>query len=78
MKLGLSVGYWGSGPPPGTTEQVETAERLGFDSMWTAEAYGSDALTPLAWRGARTRTLRLGTSIMQMSARAPTAPPWPP
>ena len=73
MKLGLSVGYWGSGPPPGTAEQVAAAERLGFDSMWTAEAYGSDALTPLAWWGASTRKLRLGTSIMQMSARAPTA-----
>ncbi len=52
---------------------MQEAERLGFDSMWTAEAYGSDALTPLAWWGARTESLRLGTAIMQMSARQPAA-----
>jgi F420-dependent oxidoreductase-like protein len=52
---------------------VAAAERLGFDSMWTAEAYGSDALTPLAWWGAATSRIRLGTSIMQLSARTPTA-----
>jgi F420-dependent oxidoreductase-like protein len=73
MKLGLSAGYWAAGPPPGVVEQIAEAERLGFDSMWTAEAYGSDALTPLAWWGASTPTLRLGTSIMQLSARTPTA-----
>lgn len=73
MKLGLALGYWGAGPPPGTDEQVAAAEDLGFDSMWTAEAYGSDAFTPLAWYGSRTRRLRLGTSVAQMSARTPTA-----
>jgi len=73
MKLGLSVGYWGAGPPPGVVESVDEAERLGFDSMWTSEAYGSDALTPLAWWGARTEKMRLGTAIMQMSARTPAA-----
>jgi F420-dependent oxidoreductase-like protein len=73
VKLGLSVGYWGAGPPPGAVESVEAAERLGFDSMWTSEAYGSDALTPLAWWGSQTRQLRLGTAIMQMSARTPAA-----
>lgn len=73
MKLGLSVGYWGAGPPPGVTDMVDEAERLGFDSMWTSEAYGSDALTPLAWWGARTERMRLGTAIMQMSARTPAA-----
>ena len=73
MKLGLSVGYWGAGPPPGVTDSVDEAERLGFDSMWTSEAYGSDALTPLAWWGARTQRMRLGTAIMQMSARTPAA-----
>lgn len=73
MKIGLSTGYWSSGPPSGVLEQIAEAERLGFDSIWTAEAYGSDALTPLAWWGASTTTLRLGTSIMQMSARTPTA-----
>lgn len=73
MKLGLALGYWGAGPPPGTDELVDTAEDLGFDSLWTAEAYGSDAFTPLAWYGARTRRIRLGTSVAQMSARTPTA-----
>jgi len=47
------------------------AERLGFDSVWTAEAYGSDAITPLAWIGARTTRVRLGTAIMQIPARTP-------
>ena len=73
MKLGLALGYWSAGPPPGTDELVDTAEDLGFDSVWTAEAYGSDAFTPLAWYGARTRRIRLGTSVAQMSARTPTA-----
>ena len=49
------------------------AEELGFDSIWTAEAYGSDVLTPLAWWGAATSQVRLGTAIMQMSARQPAA-----
>lgn len=48
MKLGLNIGYWGSGPPTGAAEAIGEAERLGFDSIWTAESYGSDALTPLA------------------------------
>jgi len=73
LKLGLNTGYWGGGPPPGVTEAIAEADRLGFDSIWTAEAYGSDALTPLAWWGARTANVRLGTAIMQMSARQPTA-----
>jgi F420-dependent oxidoreductase-like protein len=73
MRLGLSTGYWGAGPPAGALEQVLEAERLGFDSVWTSEAYGSDALAPLAWWGARTQRLLLGTAIMQMSARTPAA-----
>src|SRR5881227_1785554 len=73
MKLGLHVGYWGAGPPADATSAIAEAERLGFDSMWTAEAYGSDALTPLAWWGTATTRLRLGTSIVQMAARTPTA-----
>ena len=73
MKLGLTLGYWGSGPPPGLVEQVDAAERLGFDSIWTAEAYGSDAFTPLAWLGARTQHVKLGTTVVQLSARTPTA-----
>jgi F420-dependent oxidoreductase-like protein len=52
-------------------EPILEAERAGFDSVWTAEAYGSDAITPLAWIGARTSKIRLGTAIMQMPARTP-------
>jgi F420-dependent oxidoreductase-like protein len=73
LKLGYSVGYWSAGPPPGALEAIKEADRLGFDSLWTAEAYGSDALTPLAWWGAHTERIRLGTGIIQLSARTPTA-----
>jgi F420-dependent oxidoreductase-like protein len=73
LKLGLSLGYWSGGPPPNALETIREAERLGYDSMWTAEAYGSDALTPLAWWGASTETIKLGTAIMQISARTPAA-----
>ena len=73
LKLGYNTGYWSAGPPKGALEGVQEAERLGFNSVWTAEAYGSDALTPLAWWGSQTETIQLGTAIMQMSARTPTA-----
>ncbi len=73
LRLGLNTGYWSSGPPPGVTEAITEAERLGFDSLWTAESYGSDVLTPLAWWGASTERLRLGTALVQMSARTPAA-----
>ncbi len=73
MKLGYHTGYWSAGPPPGVTDAIALCERLGFDSIWTAEAYGSDCLTPLAWWGAATSTVRLGTNIMQLSARTPAA-----
>jgi F420-dependent oxidoreductase-like protein len=73
LKLGLNVGYWTAGPPPGAHEAAIEAEKLGFDSLWCAEAYGSDVLTPLAWWGSHTEKLRLGTGIMQMSARQPAA-----
>ncbi|MDX1449682.1 MAG: LLM class flavin-dependent oxidoreductase, partial [Acidimicrobiia bacterium] len=73
MKLALSVGYWSAGPPAGVEEQIAVAEELGFDSIWTAEAYGSDALTPLAWWGSKTSKIKLGTGIIQMSARTPAA-----
>jgi alkanesulfonate monooxygenase SsuD/methylene tetrahydromethanopterin reductase-like flavin-dependent oxidoreductase (luciferase family) len=73
LKLGLQLGYWGAGPPADAPEKVAEAERLGYDSIWTAEAYGSDALTPLAWLGASTSRVRLGTAIVQLSARTPTA-----
>jgi F420-dependent oxidoreductase-like protein len=73
IKLGYNTGYWSSGPPSGALAAVQEAERLGFNSVWTAEAYGSDALTPLAWWGASTERLQLGTAIMQMAARTPAA-----
>ena len=73
MKLGLQVGYWFSGPNPGVDEQVAAAERLQFDSVWFAEAYGSDCFTPLAWYGSNTSQVQLGTSVCQLSARTPTA-----
>jgi F420-dependent oxidoreductase-like protein len=73
LKLGLNTGYWSAGPPPGAFEAVQEADRLGLDSIWTAEAYGSDVLTPLAWWGSHTAKVQLGTAIMQMSARTPAA-----
>jgi len=73
VKLGLMIGYWGAGPPAGVPQLVAEAERLGFDSMWAAEAWGSDALTPLAWWGSGTSRLKLGTSILQLAARTPAA-----
>jgi alkanesulfonate monooxygenase SsuD/methylene tetrahydromethanopterin reductase-like flavin-dependent oxidoreductase (luciferase family) len=73
MKLGYIAGYWAAGPPAGVEDALHIAEDLGYDSFWTAEAYGSDALTPLAWWGARTSRIKLGTSIAQISARTPAA-----
>ena len=73
LKLGVNIGYWAGGPPPGAAEMLREAESLGFDSVWTAEAYGSDALIPLAWWGASTERIRLGTGIVQISARTPAA-----
>jgi F420-dependent oxidoreductase-like protein len=74
LKLGLSTGLLsGREPLAGVFESVQEAERLGFDSVWSSETYGSDALTPLAWWGSHTTKLRLGTTIMQISARRPAA-----
>src|SRR3954467_13043251 len=73
LKLGLNFGYWTGGPPPNAIEGLQEAERLGFDSCWTAEAYGSDCLTPLAWWGSHTERIQLGTALGQMSARTPAA-----
>src|SRR3954469_13430747 len=75
LKLGLNTGYWAGGPPPGAEEAIAEAEKLGVDSIWTAEAYGSDCLTPLAWWGAATSRIRLGTALVQLSARTPAATP---
>lgn len=73
MKLGLQLGYWGAQPPQGVGELVAAAEDAGWDAVFAAEAWGSDAFTPLAWWGRETSRLRLGTSIVQMSGRTPTS-----
>src|SRR6476660_5718836 len=72
MRLGLSVGYWGLGL---TSDQqlalVREAESLGFDSVWAAEAYGSDAATVLAWLAGQTEKIKLASAIFQMPGRSP-------
>src|SRR6476661_7033544 len=74
LKLGFSTGLLsGRASLSEALDTVKEAERLGFDSVWASETYGSDALTPLAWWGAHTEKVRLGTTIIQMSARRPTA-----
>ena len=73
LRFGIMFGYWQAQPPPNFIEVAKTAESLGFHSAWTAEAWGSDAFTPLAWIGAHTKKLKLGTSIVQISARTPTS-----
>ena len=70
MKLGLQLGYWGAQPPENHAELVAAAEEAGYDTMFTAEAWGSDAFTPLAWWGRETTHMRLGTSVVQLSARS--------
>ena len=70
MKLGLSIGYSGATMDL-PVERVKRAEKLGYDSVWTAEAYGSDAITPLAYLAAVTERIKLGTGIIQVSARTP-------
>lgn len=70
MQLGLSVGYAGATLDP-RLDLVQEADRLGYHSVWTAEAYGSDAATVLAWYGAQTEQIRLGAGIFQMPARTP-------
>src|SRR5258708_549817 len=74
MRLGLNIGY--SRSQLGIDlSLVQHAERLGFHSVWSAEAYGSDAVSPLCWIAARTERIRVGTAIMQIPARTPTLPP---
>ncbi|KWT59850.1 LLM class F420-dependent oxidoreductase [Streptomyces albus subsp. albus] len=73
MRLGLALGYWGRGPDPRHLELAQEAERLGYDSVWTSEAWGSDAFTTLTWIAAHTSRIGLGTAIAQMAARTPTA-----
>jgi F420-dependent oxidoreductase-like protein len=72
MKLGINVGYWGMGiGPQDQLALVQEAERLGYDSVWAAEAYGSDAATVLAWLAAGTSKIKLGSAIFQMPGRSP-------
>jgi F420-dependent oxidoreductase-like protein len=72
MKLGINVGYWGLGiGPQDQLALVQEAERLGYDSVWAAEAYGSDAATVLAWLAAGTSKIKLGSAIFQMPGRSP-------
>ncbi len=73
LKLALQLGYWGAGPPADFVELAQQVESLGFETVFTAEAWGSDAFTPLAWIGAHTSKIRLGTAVVQLSARTPTA-----
>jgi F420-dependent oxidoreductase-like protein len=73
MKLGLQLGYWQAEPTPNFVELAQEAERLDYDSVWTAEAWGSDCFSPLCWVGAHTTRIKLGTSVCQLSARTPAA-----
>jgi F420-dependent oxidoreductase-like protein len=70
MKLGLSVGQWNAAPSD-AVDLVKRAEEFGYDSAWTAETYGTDAITPLAFLAAHTRRIKLGTAIAQLDARTP-------
>src|SRR5438034_768104 len=70
MRLGLNFGYWGAGPKD-NVELAREADRLGYHSIWTAEAWGSDCITPLTWLAAKTQRVNVGTAIMQIPARTP-------
>ena len=72
MKLGVNIGYWGLGlSGPEQLQIVQEAERLGYDSVWAAEAYGSDAATVLAWLAGGTSTIKLGSAIFQIPGAQP-------
>src|SRR6266851_5190769 len=72
MKLGVHIGYWGLGlSSEDQLNIVQEAERLGYDSVWAAEAYGSDTATVLGWLAGQTSKIRLGSGIFQMPARSP-------
>ena len=73
LKLGLAQGYWSAAPNPDFVEMAQEAEKLGFDSVWSAEAWGNDAFTPLCWIGAQTERIKLGTAVVQLSGRTPTS-----
>jgi len=73
MKIGLVWGYWPAQPPKDFVEITQEAEKVGFNSVWTAESWGSDAFTPLTWLAAHTSKIKLGTGVVQLSARTPVA-----
>ena len=73
MKLALTFGYWGAQPTPNFVGIAQEAERVGFDSVWTAESWGNDAFGFLTWIAAHTKTIRLGTGVVQLAARTPSA-----
>jgi F420-dependent oxidoreductase-like protein len=73
LSLGLQLGYWGALYPAAQVDLAKEAEALGYDSVWCAESWGNDCFTPLAWIGANTSKIRLGTAVAQLSARTPAA-----
>ena len=75
MRLGLSFGYSGAQLHI-PMDLIKEAENVGYDSVWSAEAWGSDAVTPLAWIAAQTEKIKLGTGIMQLPGRTPANTAW--
>lgn len=73
MDLGLSLGYWGRAMPADLVATLTAADQLGYDAVWTAESWGSDAFSPLVLAAAHTERIKLGTGVVQMSARTPAA-----
>ena len=73
LRLGLQLGYWMGNGPGDVVPRVKDAEALGYDSVWTAESYGSAAFSWLAWIGAHTSRIKLSTGLVQISARTPAA-----
>ena len=71
MELFIGVGGYAKGDVQGTVDYIRAAERLGIDCVWSAEAWGQDAVTSLAYLAGQTERIHLGTGIMQISARAP-------
>lgn len=71
MKLGLNLGYWGNGNDADNLALAQEADRLGFDVAWVAEAYGSDCVSVLAWVGAQTQRMDIGSAIFQIPGRTP-------
>jgi F420-dependent oxidoreductase-like protein len=73
MKLGAVFGYWGAQPSDHYIPIAQEAERLGWDSVWVAESWGNDAFTFAAWIASHTSTIQIGTGVVQIAARTPTA-----